>query len=125
MVKLFLRAEALAVLVGGLAIWMSNDGSPGWLLVLIFVPDLSMVGYAAGSRIGALSYNFTHNLATAAVCLGAGWVMHSRTVLLIGALLLVHIGMDRTLGYGLKLTSGFRDTHLGRIGRMEYASERP
>jgi hypothetical protein len=28
-----------------------------------------------------------------------------------------HIGMDRLLGYGLKHTSGFRDTHLGRIGR--------
>ncbi|WP_415635615.1 DUF4260 family protein, partial [Paracoccus aminovorans] len=27
------------------------------------------------------------------------------------------IGIDRALGYGLKLPSGFRDTHLGRIGR--------
>ena len=28
-----------------------------------------------------------------------------------------HIGMDRALGFGLKHTSGFQDTHLGRIGR--------
>jgi hypothetical protein len=25
--------------------------------------------------------------------------------------------MDRSLGYGLKLPTDFRDTHLGRIGR--------
>jgi hypothetical protein len=28
-----------------------------------------------------------------------------------------HIGLDRMLGYGLKHPSGFRETHLGRIGR--------
>jgi hypothetical protein len=28
-----------------------------------------------------------------------------------------HSGMDRMAGYGLKLPSSFRDTHLGRIGR--------
>jgi hypothetical protein len=29
---------------------------------------------------------------------------------------LAHAGFDRALGYGLKYASGFRDTHLGRIG---------
>jgi hypothetical protein len=28
-----------------------------------------------------------------------------------------HIGMDRALGYGLKETSGFTRTHLGRVGK--------
>jgi hypothetical protein len=28
-----------------------------------------------------------------------------------------HIGVDRMLGYGLKLPTAFQDTHLGRIGR--------
>ncbi|MEL7363395.1 MAG: DUF4260 family protein, partial [Bacteroidota bacterium] len=28
-----------------------------------------------------------------------------------------HIGFDRALGFGLKLPTGFRDTHLGRIGK--------
>ena len=27
-----------------------------------------------------------------------------------------HIGIDRALGYGLKLPSGFKHTHLGVIG---------
>jgi hypothetical protein len=35
-----------------------------------------------------------------------------------GALIwIAHIGIDRALGYGLKYTTGFGDTHLGRIGR--------
>jgi hypothetical protein len=32
-----------------------------------------------------------------------------------GAILVAHSGMDRMMGYGLKLPSSFKDTHLGRI----------
>jgi hypothetical protein len=35
--------------------------------------------------------------------------------LILGA----HIGFDRALGFGLKLPTSFRDTHLGRIGRSD------
>ena len=28
-------------------------------------------------------------------------------------------GADRALGYGLKLSGGFRETHLGRIGHKD------
>jgi len=30
---------------------------------------------------------------------------------------IAHIGFDRVLGYGLKYSSGFSATHLGRIGK--------
>jgi hypothetical protein len=33
------------------------------------------------------------------------------------AIWLGHVGFDRMLGYGLKYATGFRDTHLGVIGR--------
>lgn len=35
----------------------------------------------------------------------------------LGAIWLAHLGMDRLLGYGFKLPTGFKDTHLGQIGR--------
>jgi hypothetical protein len=35
----------------------------------------------------------------------------------VAAILAAHVGFDRALGYGLKLPTSFRDTHLGRIGR--------
>ncbi len=37
---------------------------------------------------------------------------------LAGAILVAHVGMDRALGYGLKLPTSFQDTHLGRIGKV-------
>ncbi len=44
-------------------------------------------------------------------------IAQSGELLLIGAVLLAHTGIDRVLGYGLKYPTAFQDTHLGRIGR--------
>lgn len=38
-------------------------------------------------------------------------------VTLAGAILVAHVGMDRAIGYGLKLPTSFQETHLGRIGK--------
>jgi hypothetical protein len=46
-----------------------------------------------------------------------GWITAIAPLALFGAVLIAHVGMDRALGYGLKLPTDFRDTHLGRIGR--------
>ena len=37
--------------------------------------------------------------------------------MLAAAILIAHVGMDRAVGYGLKLPGSFHDTHLGRMGR--------
>ena len=116
-ISAILRGEALAALVGGIGIWVANDGSVLWLAALILLPDISMVGYLANDRIGALTYNVVHNFIIAGALLGIGWWLGWRFGLLAGALLLAHVGMDRALGYGLKLPTDFHDTHLGRIGR--------
>jgi Domain of unknown function (DUF4260) len=117
MVSAILRGEAMAAFVGGFAIWIANDGSVLWLAVFLLVPDISMIGYLANDRIGALTYNAIHNWILAGVLLGLGWWLEWRIGLMAGALLLAHVGMDRALGYGLKLPTSFQDTHLGRIGR--------
>jgi Domain of unknown function (DUF4260) len=111
-----LRSEALAALVAGVGIWLANGGSPLWLVPGVLLPDVSMVGYLANSRVGALTYNAIHNWTLALTVLALGWSLEVDALLLIGALLLAHVGMDRALGYGLKLPTDFRDTHLGRIG---------
>ena len=38
-------------------------------------------------------------------------------MVLAGAILVAHAGMDRLAGYGLKYPTAFGDTHLGWIGR--------
>lgn len=58
-----------------------------------------------------------HNIALALLLLAIGWVAAIAPVALAGAIALAHVGMDRSLGYGLKLPTDFKDTHLGRIGR--------
>ena len=38
----------------------------------------------------------------------------NQLLLLLALIWLAHIGMDRLLGYGLKYSSGFKDTHIQR-----------
>lgn len=116
-VELILRAEHLAVFMAGVAAYLAMGGHPLWLLPLLLAPDLSVAGYVAGPVAGAVTYNAAHNLVLALGLLGAGWFAAVAPLALAGAILVAHVGMDRTLGYGLKLPTGFGDTHLGRIGR--------
>jgi hypothetical protein len=116
-VDLILRAEQLAILVAGVVIWIANDGPvllliPAWLVV-----DLSMIGYLGGPRLGSITYNAAHNLVLPLALLGVGWWTATGWLVLSASVFLTHIGLDRALGYGLKLPTDFRDTHLGRIGR--------
>jgi hypothetical protein len=47
----------------------------------------------------------------------AGLLAGSTLLLQLAIILATHIAADRMLGYGLKHETGFKDTHLGRIGR--------
>jgi hypothetical protein len=116
-VDLILRAEQLAILALGIGLWLVNGG-PAWLLIPAWLlVDLSMVGYLGGPQLGSITYNAAHNLVLPVVLLGLGWWTGTPWLLLAGAVFVTHIGLDRALGYGLKLPTDFRDTHLGRIGR--------
>lgn len=108
----FLRIEGLTVVVIALYGYFASNG-PVWLLVLLaLAPDLSMLGYLAGPRLGSLSYNVVHTY-TLPLALGAvGLWADVRLALLVAFVWAGHIGADRLLGYGLKFESGFRDTHL-------------
>jgi uncharacterized protein DUF4260 len=116
-VAAILRAEQIAIFVAGSVAYLALGGT-WWLgIPLLFAIDFSMVGYLAGPRLGAITYNAGHNLVIALLAFGIGWWADVTWLELFGALWVAHIGMDRSLGYGLKLPSDFRDTHLGRIGR--------
>jgi len=116
-VDVILRLEAIALFVAGVVAYLQLNGHALWLLPLLLAPDLSMIGYVGGPRAGAITYDLAHNLAAALLLLGVGWFAAVAPLALAGAILVAHVGMDRSLGYGLKLPTDFRDTHLGRIGR--------
>lgn len=118
----WLRLEGVAAFAAGLAIFGATGGP--WLLALplLLVPDVSMVGYLHGPRLGAITYNLVHNWALGLAVLGLGAWSGVGAVTLAGAILVAHVGMDRALGYGLKLPTSFQETHLGRIGRQAAAA---
>ena len=116
-VRRLLRLEGLALLAGALLLYARMQSS--WLLFagLFLLPDIAFAGYLFGRRAGAAAYNAAHStlgpLSLAAFA-GANAMEQPLALALIW---LAHVGLDRALGYGLKYASGFRDTHLGAIGR--------
>jgi hypothetical protein len=99
------------------------DWGAGWgLFALMFlVPDVSMLGYLRGPRVGAACYNAGHSYLGPAA-LGAVGVLAAQPVATALALIWVaHIGFDRMLGYGLKHAAGFGFTHLGAVGSARNA----
>ncbi len=113
---LLLRAEGLFFAAIGLFLF-AVGGESWWLFAaLVLVPDLSMLFYLGGPRLGALGYNAFHTYCAPLLVAAFGWFGNQGVLLTVALVWLVHIGIDRALGFGLKLPSGFRDTHLGRIG---------
>jgi Domain of unknown function (DUF4260) len=111
------RIEGGVLLALSLLLYWKSGGS--WLLyvVLILAPDLFMLGYLRGPRIGGAVYNLGHVGLLPAILAAVGLLGGASLALDIALIWLGHIGADRLLGYGLKLPTAFQDTHLGRIGR--------
>jgi hypothetical protein len=87
-------------------------------LVWILSPDLSMIAYLGGNRVGAMGYNIAHHKGVAIVLYIVGLYTFHPALEYAGMILFGHSSMDRALGYGLKYFSGFQDTHLGKIGKQ-------
>jgi hypothetical protein len=116
-VRSWLRLEGVAAFAAGLGLFGASGGNWLFIVPLILLPDVSAVGYLAGPRVGAFTYNLLHSWVPGLLALGLGTWLAWPSVQLGAAILIAHVGMDRALGYGLKLPSSFQDTHLGRIGR--------
>jgi hypothetical protein len=116
---IILRLEGLALALA--CLWLYALFHQSWWLfaLLILAPDLSMLGYLAGPKVGAALYNAVHSWVTVvALFFFAFYPGGSDPFLLpLPFILGAHIGIDRALGFGLKHRTGFKDTHLGRIGR--------
>jgi hypothetical protein len=118
-VRAVLRLEGAVVLGVALAAYAQFGLGWGVFALWLLAPDLSLLGYLAGPRVGAALYNAAHSHAGPVLLLALG-VLAAMPWAVSGSLVwLAHIGMDRALGYGLKYAAGFAFTHLGRIGRAD------
>lgn len=110
--NLVLRAEG-AVLLAASAVGYAQTGA-GWGLfaVLFLVPDVFMLGYLRGPRLGAALYNVGHSTILPFLVIGLGLMSQGTAVLAVGLIWMAHVGFDRAAGYGLKYGTGFKHTHL-------------
>lgn len=110
------RLESIAAFLAGLLAYHHLGGSWGMFGALFLAPDLSLLGYLAGPRAGALAYNSVHSYLFAAGLALVGALAGAPLLFQLAAIAVAHAGLDRALGYGLKYATGFRDTHLGTVG---------
>lgn len=123
--KSLVRAESVALFLLGVAgLYFQSLHVAPWLWpLLILAPDLSMLGYLAGPRIGAVCYNLAHHQGIALAVAAAGFFLHAPALLLAGVLLFTHSAMDRMFGYGLKHPDHFKHTHLGWLPQGKHKQE--
>lgn len=115
--KNLLRIEELALFLLGSYAFYLTELSWWWFAGLFFLPDIGMLGYLAGEKIGAWVYNVFHHRGIAVLVFGLGFLLESQIAEVAGIILFSHIAFDRMLGYGLKYEKGFKFTHLGEIGK--------
>ena len=114
--KNMLKVEEAMQLI--LAIFLFNDSPFAWwtYAVWFLAPDVSMLGYIFGPRVGAYCYNLFHHKGVAVLLYLIGAYSNSHVLIFGGLVLFGHSAFDRILGYGLKYTDDFKHTHLGQIG---------
>ena len=110
-----LKLEELAML--GLSIFLFSflPYQWWWFLALFLAPDIGMIGYVINNRVGAMSYNLFHHKGVAIAIYLAGIHFEMPELQLAGLILFGHASFDRALGYGLKHSDSFKNTHLGRL----------
>lgn len=122
-VRVTQRVEAGAVTLAALVAVVAVYPEWWWVVLAAFLAfDLSMLGYLRSSAVGATTYNVVHNYAFPALAAVAALTLEpvsealSTTAGVLACAWAFHVGLDRALGYGLKLPDSFRHTHLGHIG---------
>jgi hypothetical protein len=122
-VRVTQRVEAGAVALIALVAVVTLYPEWWWMVLAAFLAfDLSMVGYVRSPAVGATTYNVVHNYAFPALAGMAALALEpvspatSTAAGVLACAWAFHVGVDRALGYGLKLPDSFTHTHLGRIG---------
>jgi hypothetical protein len=111
----WLRFDGAVLFIASILLFRLTH-QPWWIYpVLLFTPDIFMIGYLRDTTVGALLYNLGHTYLLPALTILYGWHERHVLVLAIGISWLGHVGFDRFAGYGLKYDTDFKNTHLGNL----------
>ncbi|AZB42716.1 DUF4260 family protein [Bacillus sp. FJAT-42376] len=98
-----------------LLFYIQLDYSILLFILLLFVPDLTMLGYLINTKIGSIFYNLGHSLIIPFILVTIAYLTGASSLMMIVIIWISHIYMDRALGYGLKYNDSFKNTHLQKI----------
>jgi len=115
--KNIIRLEEMAMFMVSIVALYSWNVPWYFYLLLVLGPDISMLGYLAGNKVGAVCYNTFHHKGLAILIFVTGLIFDYDVLVFAGIIVFGHSSMDRFFGYGLKLPEGFKFTHLGMIGK--------
>jgi Domain of unknown function (DUF4260) len=113
--RVLVRLEGLALALTALILFARSGGGWGGFALLILAPDLGILGYIGGPRLGAITYNLLHTYVLPLALVFYGYFSGALSIQHVALIWLAHISIDRTLGFGLKYGTAFRDSHLGRL----------
>ena len=111
----FQKIESAAIFIALLAAYYELDFSWIWFFMLILLPDIFMLGYLKDLRVGAFVYNIGHSYFSPIAVWFLSHHLQSDIWIALSIIWGIHIAADRMFGFGLKLPSGFKDTHLGKL----------
>ena len=110
-----LKLEEVAQFLLGMYLFSLLPYAWWWFPALLLTPDIGMLGYLGGNKLGAFFYNLFHHKGVAIVLYLVGISIDNTLLQLVGTILYAHAAFDRVLGYGLKYEKGFKFTHLGDL----------
>src|SRR3989304_2571240 len=104
--KRLMKLEELGQLL--LSILLFSQLSYAWwvYLLLLLAPDLGMIGYLFGPRVGAVTYNTTHHKGLAAVLYAIGILYAAPVLALIGVIMFGHSSLARGRSFSQEVVVG-------------------
>jgi hypothetical protein len=113
--KPLLHVEGGCVVIVSCILYQQIHGHWTLFLILLLVPDLSMLGYLVNKSVGAVCYNFVHTYSVPLLLFCLSRLLQNLSWDWLLLIWIAHIGLDRALGYGLKYPTAFKDTHLHKV----------
>src|SRR3954470_17264550 len=86
-----LRIEGFMAAVVALAVYARMDASWWLFVILVLVPDVSMLGYLGGERAGAALYNAAHTTILPLLLLSVGVLIERDSLIALNLIWLTHI----------------------------------
>src|SRR6266545_2072340 len=105
--KVLLHLEGLVVVVAACIFYQELGASWITFAALFLAPDLSMLGYLVGKKVGAQLYDVAHTYSTPFLLWLVDYFAHMPAMFPLCLIWVAHIGFDRLLGFGLKYGTGF------------------